>query len=261
MILHANCKINLGLDVVRRRDDGFHELCTVMIPVRELYDIVGVDLTDDEGVQFECSGLVVDCNVDDNLCVKAARLVLERYGRANQGVRISLDKRVPFGAGLGGGSSDATAVIIALNRLLGLGLMEEELIDLAAELGSDTAFFVRNTPQYCTGRGEIMRPMPEAFCRIIESMRIELIKPEGINISTREAYAGITAQEPSTSLWELLQQPVDSWQGRVKNDFERAIFASYPILQDIKDDFLKRGAIYSAMSGSGSTIFALFAQE
>ncbi len=259
MILHANCKINLGLDVTCRRDDGFHELCTVMVPVKELFDVVEVELNAEHSeVRFRSTGLVIDCPAEDNLCIKAAQLVLQRYGKEGQGVDISLDKRVPFGAGLGGGSSDATAVIMALNELLALNLAEQELIDLAAELGSDTAFFVRNTPQYCTGRGEIMEPMPADFCELIESLRIEVIKPDDIHISTREAFSGIKPTEAATPLLELLKRPIESWQGAVKNDFEPHIFKNHPALEGIKNRFKERGAIYTAMSGSGSAIFALF---
>ena len=149
MILHANCKINLGLDILRRREDGFHDLETVMIPVSGLFDVVEVERV--EGVStFEQKGLVVDCDAESNLCMKALRLMQRLYGIGE--AKITLDKRVPFGAGLGGGSSDATAVILALNELYALGLSEEQLIEVAAMIGSDTAFFVRNTPQLCTGR-------------------------------------------------------------------------------------------------------------
>lgn len=138
MILHANCKINLGLDVLRRREDGYHELSTVMFPVRGLYDVVGVTRTAVPGVRFLSEGLAVDCAPGENICVKAFQLMRERYGV--DGVEIRLDKRVPFGAGLGGGSSDGTAVLLALDGLFGLRLAEAELVALAAELGSDTAF-------------------------------------------------------------------------------------------------------------------------
>ena len=146
MILHANCKINLGLDVLRRREDGYHELSTVMFPVRGLYDVVGVTRTAVPGVRFLSEGLAVDCTPGENICVKAFLLMRERYGV--DGVEIRLDKRVPFGAGLGGGSSDGTAVLLALDGLFGLRLSEAELIDLAAGLGSDTA--EKYDPAYIT---------------------------------------------------------------------------------------------------------------
>ena len=138
MIITANCKINLGLDILRRREDGYHDLETVMLPVRDMFDVVEVVATDGEST-FEQRGLVVDCDAESNLCMKALRLMQRLYGVGE--VRITLDKRVPFGAGLGGGSSDATAVILAVNELFALGLTEEQLIEAAAMIGSDTAFF------------------------------------------------------------------------------------------------------------------------
>ena len=153
MKIKANCKINIGLDVLRRREDGFHDLSTVMFPVRGLYDVVEVEPIEGNAAEFRSLGLRIDCADEDNICVKAHRLMQERY--AVGGVRITLDKCVPFGAGLGGGSADGTAVIVAINELFSLNLSERELIDAAAILGSDTAFFVRNTPQLCEGRGEV----------------------------------------------------------------------------------------------------------
>ncbi len=253
MILRANCKINIGLDIIARRADGFHDLETLMIPVKGLYDEVTVEpIKDSKNITFRGVGMVVDCADDDNLCVRAARLMQSRYGVG--GVAITLDKRVPFGAGLGGGSSDATAVLIAMDQIFGLSLPESELISLAAELGSDTAFFVRNSPQYCSGRGEIM----EHFQLDLSGRWLVLIKPNGVNVSTREAYSGVRPMVPETSLRELLSRPIEEWQGSVKNAFEPHIFLAYPKLAQIKSDLLAAGALYAAMSGSGSTIFGIF---
>ncbi len=253
MRLHANCKINIGLDILRRREDGFHDLQTVMVPVVGLYDVVDLEpLPDTHEILFEGRGMVVDCSASDNLCVRAAELMQSRY--ATCGVSITLDKRVPFGAGLGGGSSDATAVILAMNEICGLGLGEEELIEIAAELGSDTAFFVRNSPQLCSGRGEIMESVELDLSGLI----LVLIKPEGVNISTREAYSGVKPSAPEHPLQELISEPISEWQGRIKNDFEPHIFESHPELARLKSRLLEAGALYAAMSGSGSTIYALF---
>lgn len=253
MIIRANCKINIGLDIIARREDGFHDLETLMIPVVGLYDEVSVEaISGSQDVTFRGVGMEVDCAAEDNLCVRAARLMQSRYGV--DGVAITLDKRVPFGAGLGGGSSDATAVLVAMNQIFELALPESELIALAAELGSDTAFFVRNSPQYCTGRGEIM----EHFPHDLSGKWLVLVKPDGVNVSTREAYSGVRPMVPETSLCELLMRPIEEWQGSVKNDFEPHIFRAYPKLAQIKDDLLAAGALYAAMSGSGSTIFGIF---
>ncbi len=254
MTISANCKINIGLDVIRRREDGFHELSTVMFPVKGLYDQLSFELTDGNGVEFIGKGLLIDCNDDDNLCVKAYRLMRHNYPIG--GLRITLDKRVPFGAGLGGGSSDATAVILAINSLFDLQIDERRLIDLASELGSDTAFFVRNTPQLCSGRGEIMHPIELD----LSGKTLLLIKP-GEGVSTREAYSGVKPSEPERPLSELIELPLDEWQGVIKNDFEAHIFEAHPQLGEIKSKILEAGATYAAMSGSGSTIFGIFTTE
>ena len=254
MKLNANCKINLGLDVLRRREDGFHELETVMVPIKGLYDELEVERIVGTGAVFENRGMAVDCPPEQNICLKAFHLMRDRYGV--DGVRIALDKRVPFGAGLGGGSSDGTMTLLALNELFALGLDEQTLIDLAAELGSDTAFFVRNTPQLCTGRGEQMVPITLP----IERLWIALVKPDE-GVSTREAYAGVKPAVPAVSLRERLAQPIAAWQGSVKNDFEPHIFAAHPVIAAAKEQLLAAGACYASMSGSGSTVFGLFDSE
>lgn len=251
MIIKARCKINLGLDVLRRREDGYHDLETVMLPVDGLYDTIEVVPSASASNEFCSLGIEVDCPAEQNLCLKAARLMQERYGV--ESVSITLHKRVPFGAGLGGGSSDATAVIMAMNEIFSLNLGEKTLISLAAELGSDTAFFVRSSAQLCRGRGEIMTPIEVD----LRGLWLVLIKPnEGV--STREAYAGVTPCVPEIPLAERLKQPIAQWQGSVKNDFEKSVFAAHPSLATIKQQLLDAGAVYASMSGSGSTLFGLF---
>ncbi len=249
MILRANCKINLGLDILRRRDDGFHDLETVMFPVVGLYDEVEVERAD--RLEFCAEGIAIDCPAEDNICLKAWRLMADRYGVGP--VRIRLDKRVPFGAGLGGGSSDATAVIRAVDALFALHLPEGEVIDCAAALGSDTAFFVRNTPQLCTSRGEVMTP----FAVDLSGLTLAIIKPEE-GVSTREAYAGVRPRIPAVPLAERLRRPIAEWQGVVTNDFEAHIFAAHPAIRVAKERLLAAGALYASMSGSGSALFGLF---
>ncbi|MBR4996026.1 MAG: 4-(cytidine 5'-diphospho)-2-C-methyl-D-erythritol kinase [Alistipes sp.] len=254
MEIKANCKINLGLDVLRRREDGYHDLSTIMLPVEGLYDIVSIERREDNNVEFKGIGLQVDCPPESNICVKAARLMQERYGIA--GIDITLDKRVPFGAGLGGGSADGTAVIVGINQIYGLSLAEEELISLAAELGSDTAFFVRNTPQLCEGRGEIMTPVEVD----LRGLWLVVVKPDE-SVSTREAYAGITPAMPDTPLTERIKRPIGEWQQIIKNDFEKSVFASHPAIAEAKQQLIDMGATYASMSGSGSALFALFDDE
>lgn len=254
MKIRANCKINLGLDVLCRRADGFHELDTVMLPVMGLYDLLEITPIAGTEPQFENCGLAVDCPAEQNICLKAWRLMHEHYGVG--AVRIVLDKRVLFGAGLGGGSADGTMTLVALNALFELHLAEEELIDLAAKLGSDTAFFVRNTPQRCTGRGEVMTPIDLP----LDGLWIALIKPDE-GVSTREAYSGVKPAVPAVPLVERLMRPITEWQGLIKNDFEPHIFAAHPAIAAAKTALLEAGAIYAAMSGSGSTVYGLFDDE
>ena len=255
MTIRANCKINLGLFVTRKREDGYHELQTVMLPVSELYDIVEVERMECAGVHFEGSGIEVDCSAENNLCVRAARLMQERYGVG--GIRIKLDKRVPFGAGLGGGSSDATAVVVAVNEIYSLGLDKPTLASLAAELGSDTPFFVYNTPQLCEGRGEIMSPVDVD----LSGLWLAVAKPLGEGVSTKEAYSGIKPKMPTASLTELLKRDKSEWQGSVLNDFEPHIFAAHPTIKALKQSMLDAGAVYAAMSGSGAAVFGLFTER
>ena len=251
MIIKANCKINLGLSVVRKREDGYHELQTIMLPVAGLYDVVGVERCEGNDISFTQQGIVVDCPPERNLMVRAARLMQQRYGVG--GISLTLDKRVPFGAGLGGGSSDATATIVAINELYALGLDKPTLSTLAAELGSDTPFFVYNTPQLCTGRGEIMTPVDVE----LSGLWLAVIKPDE-GVSTAEAYSGVKPAEPAESLQELVMRPIDSWQGSVVNDFEPHIFAAHPRIKELKELLLRSGALYASMSGSGSALFALY---
>ena len=253
MILRANCKINLGLDILRRREDGFHDLETVMIPVSGLFDVVEVERVEGAST-FEQKGLVVDCDAESNLCMKALRLMQRLYGVGE--VKITLDKRVPFGAGLGGGSSDATAVILALNEIYALGLSEERLIEVAAMIGSDTAFFVRNTPQLCTGRGEVMSPIELP----LQGKYLAIAKPEE-GVSTKEAYSGVKPAVPSVRLADALQRPIGEWHEVVKNDFEGHIFEAHPAIAELKQMMYDVGAVYASMSGSGSAVFGIFDEE
>lgn len=249
MIRKANCKINLGLDVLCRREDGYHDIATVMYPVYELYDVVEVERSSEN--HFSPRGLAIDCPDDQNLCLRAIRLMQERYGTGP--VSVVLDKRIPFGAGLGGGSSDATAVIMALADLFELGLSEGELIDCAATLGSDTAFFVRDTPQMCTGRGNEISPVAVD----LRGWWIAILKPDCC-VSTAEAYAGITPSIPSESLSVRIGRPLSEWQQCLHNAFEPHICALHPEIAEAKQSLLDRGAVYAAMSGSGSAVFGIF---
>jgi 4-diphosphocytidyl-2-C-methyl-D-erythritol kinase len=236
MLLFPNAKINIGLDVLRRREDGFHDIRTLMVPVEGLCDVLEISRVGNDFV-FVQTGAPVDCAPEDNLCMRACRLMQREYGIG--GAKIHLHKIIPSGAGLGGGSADAALVIKGLNTLFGLRLDDEVLEKLAATLGSDTPFFIRNRPAVATGRGEILTPAENPFA----GKHIIIVKPD-IHISTREAYSGVVPREPEVPLRE--------------NAFEAHLFAAHPLLARIKQALVDHGAIYASMSGSGSAIYGVF---
>lgn len=263
MILFPNCKINLGLNVTSRRPDGYHEIETLFYPVPGLCDAVEI-LPDSglpgENIVFSSTGLAVDCPEDKNLCVKAAKLLLDAFPErfaAVGGVRIHLHKHIPFGAGLGGGSADATAVLSGINEILSLGLSPKELAPIAARLGSDTVFFLYNTPMLGSGRGERLVPFPSVD---LKGWWLLLVKPD-VGVSTAEAYSLITPRVPSVPLADILQLPLEEWREKLANDFEGPLFGKLPVLGEIKTELYRCGAVYAAMSGSGSTVFGLFREK
>ena len=250
MIHYAHCKINLGLQVLARRPDGYHDISTVMFPVYGLYDMVEIVETDDGKTRFSSSGLPVDCPEQDNLCMKAYALLRSHYNIG--GVAIHLHKTVPFGAGLGGGSSDAVAVLKLLDRIYRLNLSSERLLEHAAELGSDTAFFVGSGPKLCEGRGDRMKPITVS----LKGYRLTVVKPP-YGIKTSEAYRNVVPDAGRTSLEERIASGVEYWKDCLFNDFEPAVLMRYPALNDLKSGMYKAGASFVSMSGSGSAFFAL----
>lgn len=258
MILYPNCKINIGLRVIGKREDGYHNLETIFYPVMGLYDVLMI--TAAGKFSFVQDGLAVDCPAEDNLIIKCYRRMQERYPQIGN-VSIRFTKRIPFGAGLGGGSSDAAHTAIALNELSELGLTREQLAAEVAPLGADCAFFIYNTPCLAEGIGEVLTPIPFS----LSGFRLIMLKPD-IHISTREAYAGIRLSGDQPSLADLVKKditPIDlSRHGDIIcNDFERTVFPAHPELAAIKQRLLDAGAYYAAMSGSGSTIYALFEDD
>ena len=255
MILFANCKINIGLDILARRPDGYHDIETLMFPVRGLCDAVEAFPARQDS--FSCAGLAVDCPPERNLCLKALHLMRQRYGIGP--VELHLLKAVPFGAGLGGGSSDAAHTIRLLDRLFSLALSDTELESLAAELGSDTAFFIRNRPAIASGRGEILSAWTtgEAVPENLRGKRLLLVKPP-FGVGTAEAYRGVCPATPATSLRERLGAPIEVWRETVANAFEPTVFALYPELAEIKRSLYETGAIYASLSGSGSALYGIF---
>ncbi|MBP5659412.1 MAG: 4-(cytidine 5'-diphospho)-2-C-methyl-D-erythritol kinase [Paludibacteraceae bacterium] len=258
MILYPNCKINIGLRVISKRADGYHNLETIFYPILGLYDVLMI--TASGQFSFVQDGLAVDCPAEDNLILKCYRRMQARYPQIGN-VSIRFTKRIPFGAGLGGGSSDAAHTAIALNELFELGLSREQLAEEVAPLGADCAFFIYNTPCLAEGIGEILTPIPFT----LSGFRLVMLKPD-IHISTREAYQGVLAASHQPSLADLVKKeftPIDLSRHAdiVCNDFERTVFPAHPELAALKQRLIDAGVYYAAMSGSGSTIYALFEDD
>ncbi|MCL2560891.1 MAG: 4-(cytidine 5'-diphospho)-2-C-methyl-D-erythritol kinase [Rikenellaceae bacterium] len=249
MIFYPNCKINIGLDVLGRRADGYHDIVTLMIPVAGLCDIL--EIVPAAESRFTQSGIDAGAP-EQNLCVRAYNLMRERFGIP--AAAIHLHKIIPPAAGLGGGSSDAAFTIRGLDKIFSLDLSVEEMERLAAELGSDVPFFIRNTPQLAVGRGEILTP----FDPQLAGKKVVIIVPS-VRVSTAEAYAGVAVREPAAPLAERLASGVGAWRNNgVENAFEPSIFARYPLLARIKESLYAAGALYASMSGSGSAVYGIF---
>lgn len=252
MILFPQAKINLGLNVHFKRNDGYHELTTCMIPI-PLYDVLEVLPAED--FEFQSSGIEIVGNPSDNLCSKAFQLMASHYTIPK--VKMHLRKQIPMGAGLGGGSSDAASVLLALNQMFDLKCSDKELAVLAAQLGSDCPFFIRNKPQIGKGRGELLTDVNLD----LKGKWLYLLNP-AIHVSTQEAYAGIIlGQNQTQTIEEIITGDIYSWKSNLKNDFEPSVFSKYPELKEIKMTFYESGAIYAAMSGSGSTLFGIFEEK
>lgn len=252
MIISANCKINIGLDIVEKRPDGFHNIDTLMLPITGLADTVQIEAANISSLQV--IGDLMDCPPEKNLCMKALRL-MQRHGAGE--ASIVLQKRVPSGAGLGGGSSDAAAVIVGANEIFGLGLSGEKLEELASQIGSDIPLFIKNLPVMARGRGEIMTPPDPAILRQLAGKHIVIIKPEA-GVSTAEAYSSITPAYPAIPLEERLVLNIDEWSGTILNAFEPLVISKYPYVAALKETLYNMGAVYASMSGSGSAFYGIF---
>ena len=256
MIQFPHCKINLGLSILEKRKDGFHNLETVFYPVglKDIIEITPLSNPTQE-VTFSSSGIAVPGNDADNLCVKAYQLLKKDHSHLPS-IQMHLHKAIPMGAGLGGGSSDATAVIQILNKLFTLELSEDALLQYTAQLGSDCPFFLHEQPCHATGRGEILNPISLS----LKDYQIVLIHP-AISISTAWAFQQIQPAFKEKNILDIIQQPISTWKQDLINDFESPILAAHPILQSIKTELYEKGAIYASMSGSGSSFFGIFEQS
>ena len=278
MITNPNVKINLGLNILRKREDGFHDLETLFVPYFGLHDTLEIITGDDfsktsaaifgkyapemiaQGMSEDGKLMItiareqgVDWDPLKDLTAKAYYILSEDFELPP--VKIFLEKTSPVGAGLGGGSADAAFALKMLDEICSLGLSDEKLADYAARLGSDCAFFIYNRPMIGEGRGEILT---EFELRSIEDYDLQVLVPEGVAVSTAQAYGGIVPKIPEISLKEALAMPVAQWDGVLVNDFEVTVFEKHPALAAIKRSLYDSGAVYASMSGSGSALFALY---
>lgn len=269
MIKFVNAKINIGLYVTARRPDGYHDLSTLFYPVGKyagspenpvaFCDILELTPAAAEEGEYIFTGKRIDCPLDKNLVVKASRLFreeMERRGLHPGQFDLRLDKHLPDGAGLGGGSADCAFTLLVLNELCGFPFSGDELIGFAARLGADCPFFILNTPAYAEGIGErltpVKLPLKGKWCAIV--------KPP-VYVSTKEAFAGIKPALPKMPLLDALKLPIEEWRNVVFNDFEKTIFPLHPELAAIKEGMYRFGALYASMSGSGSSLYGIFSDR
>jgi 4-diphosphocytidyl-2-C-methyl-D-erythritol kinase len=251
MICFPNAKINLGLNIVSRRNDGYHNLETIFypVPVKDALEIT-VKKEQDTDTFIE-AGIKVDSSPESNLAMKALKLMRENYDFPF--VEVHLLKKIPFGAGLGGGSADASFMLKLINKTFGSGATDEELASLAIKLGADCPFFIYNRPMFASGIGEIFEPVDFS----LKDYSFVLIKPD-IHVSTKDAFSLVKPTSPDISLKEIIKKPVQEWKDVMINDFEMSVFEKYPAIGEIKNKLYDNGALYASMTGSGSSVFGIF---
>ncbi len=260
MIRFPNCKINLGLSVTHKREDGYHSLDTVFYPL-PLYD--ALEFIESNDMIFESSGLRIPGDANDNIILKAYRLLKHDFPSLPN-LHIHVHKNIPTGGGLGGGSSDAASMLMMMDEYFNLSHSPSPatnvpltpyplyLTPYALSLGSDCPFFLYNTPCHASGRGELLTPIELD----LHTFSFILILPN-IHIPTPWAFTQLTPTPPPNSTNDIVRQPVETWKDRLKNDFEEGIFKAYPLLKKIKEDLYHAGAVYASMSGSGSTMYGI----
>ena len=253
MIVFPNCKINLGLHILQKRTDGFHNLETIFypLPFQDALEVIQNKNNSPE-LNFSSSGLPIQGEPNENICYKAYYLLKEKYPQLPS-IKMHLHKVIPMGAGLGGGSADGAFTLLLLNKKFNLELSEEELIQYALQLGSDCPFFLKNQPCYANGRGELLQSIPLD----LSSYKILLINP-GIHINTGWAFSQITPTSNRVSLKESINLPIAKWKEEIRNDFEEPISIAHPEIGQVKELLYKKGALYASMTGSGSTLFGIF---
>lgn len=254
MILYPNAKINIGLNVVEKRRDGYHNLETVFypIPLQDALEVTPLQNTiPEEGYQLKVTGTVLDGTPEDNLIVRAYKLMRNEFRLPP--VSMYLFKHIPTGAGLGGGSADAAFTIRALKDMFKLDITDEKMEECAARLGADCPFFIKNKPVFATGIGNVFSPLQLSLAGKV----LVLVKPD-VFVSTKDAYALVEPKVPKQSLTDLLAEPIETWKDSVVNDFEKSVFVKYPEIACIKDKMYDLGAVYASMSGSGSSVYGIF---
>jgi 4-diphosphocytidyl-2-C-methyl-D-erythritol kinase len=250
MVIFPNCKINLGLNIIRKREDGFHDLETVFYPL-PIVDVLEIISNDEKDIQFFNTGIPTGQH-EYNLCLKAYHLVKKDYSKLPS-IKMHLHKVIPMGAGLGGGSADAVFTLLLLNKKYNLEIPDEKLFEYALSLGSDCPFFLVNKPSLARGRGEISTPIPISLA----GYKMLVVNP-GIHINTKEIFKEIVPGIPTKKISEIISQPVETWKDELKNDFEKIVFPEHKEISDIKDQMYSNGAIYASMTGTGSTVFGIF---
>lgn len=251
MISFPGCKINLGLQIINKRSDGYHNITSVMypVPIRDILEIVPLEKADK--TIFTSSGLHIPGSEDENLCLKAYYLLKNKYNIPN--VHIHLHKCIPMGGGLGGGSSDGAETIKLLNKLFELNISIEDQKKIASKLGSDCPFFIENIPQFATGTGTTLTPIELD----LKGYHLVLLNV-GIHVSTKEAYTDVVLNQNTQDLKECIKKDITEWKNELSNDFEMNVFKQYPNLNEIKSSLYKQGALFASMTGSGSTMYGVF---
>ena len=253
MVVYPNCKINIGLRILNKRADGYHNIESVFypVPVCDILEITRQEGSIENNIIFKSTGIAIPGENQENICVKAYHLINQDY--ALPAINVHLHKQIPIGAGLGGGSADAAFFIKALNEFEELNLSFGEMHHYAKQIGSDCSFFINNKPALALQKGEVLEPVPLS----LKGKYIVIVYPN-IHISTAMAYSGVVPNAQGPTIEDLIQQPIGSWKGTIVNAFEEGIVKQFPVVAEIKNQLYVLGAYYASMTGSGSTVYGIF---
>jgi 4-diphosphocytidyl-2-C-methyl-D-erythritol kinase len=252
MVTFPNCKINLGLNILQKREDGFHDIETVFYPI-PVYDVLEI-VSSENKTEFKNTG-ISGGDIQNNLCFSAYQLLKRDYAQLPE-IKMHLHKTIPVGAGLGGGSADAAFTLSSLNKKYNLNISQSKLFDYALQLGSDCPFFILNKPCFAAGRGEQTEEIPLS----LSSYKILIITP-GIHINTKEIFQFIKPIQPFKRIKDIVREPILNWKNTLVNDFEKIVFSIHPEIKKIKEGLYFHNAVYASMTGTGSTVFGIFNKE